>query len=163
MEERGISGIGVNLLSVVCLAQPTTDNRQQKKSIMQAYLSIQQNQSNLFVRHNNSNSCSNNWLDEVKNVLLSEMDNPGFTIPDLANAMCMSERSFHRKIKELTGQTANVFIQRQRLTKAKELLELGRLSLIKEVAYRVGYQRVDYFSNLFERHYGIRPAELINL
>lgn len=129
---------------------------------MQAYLSIQQNQSNLFVRRNSGNSYPNNWLHEVKSALQAEMDNPGLTIPDLADVLCMSERQFHRKVKELTGQTANSFIQAQRLAKAKELLQQGGFSLIKEIAYRVGYQRVDYFSNLFERQYGIRPVELIN-
>lgn len=73
----------------------------------------------------------------------------------------MSERQLFRKIKKQTGKTPNEYIQESRLQKARQLIYSGQFETLKEVTQQIGYKRVDYFSNLFEKRFGIRPLTIL--
>ena len=60
--------------------------------------------------------------------------------------------------KKSTGKTVNEFITETRLEKARELLKDDRIKLY-EVATRVGFSDVNYFSTLFKRYLGCTPTE----
>ncbi|MBP1966644.1 response regulator transcription factor [Paenibacillus aceris] len=62
--------------------------------------------------------------------------------------------------KNATGETFNNYLTRVRIEKAKELL-LERNMLVYEVAKRVGYKNVPYFSNLFKKYTGMNPTDLV--
>lgn len=124
----------------------------------------QRKTSALFIRHQSQhiNSDAALWLEKVKECLLPQLDNLNYKVSDLAYDLNYSERNFFRKIKQVSGLTANAFIRHIRLEKARELLLSGRYHTLKHIAYQVGYIRVDYFSNLYEAKYNQRPIELLN-
>lgn len=131
--------------------------------VMKAALSIQQDASSkLYLSHRSfGNLVNSNWLMRLEDLIASQIDNPNLSILDLAQGVYMSERQFFRKVKEQTGKTPNEYLRECRLQKARKLLYSGQFETLKEVAQQIGYKRVDYFSNLFEDRFGIRPTTLL--
>lgn len=60
--------------------------------------------------------------------------------------------------KEISNTNLSGYITEVRLQKAGELLEQTDLK-IREVMYRVGYHKSQYFSGLFKEKYGVTPKE----
>ena len=60
--------------------------------------------------------------------------------------------------KQKTQKNFNTYLDELRIAHSKELLAQGDLK-IYEVAEKVGYSNVDYFSTKFKRYEGITPAE----
>lgn len=101
---------------------------------------------------------SHHWMRKVDDYIRDNLSDPKMTISDIAAAVFVSERQFYRHVKKFTGKTPNVYLQRHRLQKARELLESNQLTTVKEVARAVGYTRSDYFSRLYTARFGIRPS-----
>lgn len=130
---------------------------------MKAFLSIQQSYKPLYIRHKSEpQQLDNPWLRALKAITSKQLDNPSLVAADLAAQLFMSERQFFRQVKKVTGKTPNLFLREMRLVKAKELIQSGQYLLLKEIASQVGYKRVDYFSNLYEQRFKVRPRELVN-
>ncbi len=100
----------------------------------------------------------NEFLVQLKEKVVPELGNAGFTIPELATAMGMSQIQVYRKLKALTGQTPSQFIRRIRLEKGKELLQDEKRT-VAEVAYDVGFTDPNYFSKTFHEAFGVPPGE----
>lgn len=130
---------------------------------MQNIYPIQQiAQPKLFIRHKTNGTPKNHsWLSKLKIHLQENLSNPQLSIPSIAADLFISERQLFRRVKELAGKTPNHFIQEVKLEKAYQLLLSGQYETIKEVALEVGFKRVDYFSNLFEKRYDQRPLEIL--
>ena len=64
---------------------------------------------------------------------------------------------FCRKFKTATGMTCSEFIAEKRMREARRLLARRDL-LIKEVAYRVGFEDANYFSRRFKTVVGTSPT-----
>ena len=99
---------------------------------------------------------------KLDQLIAGELSNSDLSISFLASALFMSERQLYRKVKQKTGKTPNEYIQECRLQKARQLLYSGQIEMLKEVSQQIGYKRTDYFSNLFEKRFGIRPAALLS-
>lgn len=82
------------------------------------------------------------------------------TLADLADKVYISRNHLSIIFKNMTGETFNTYLTRVRIEKARELL-LERNMLVYEVAERVGYKNVPYFSTLFKKFTGMNPTELI--
>lgn len=108
-----------------------------------------------------SHDFRNNWLRELDVLILENLEAPEMTIALLAKEMSISEPQFYRRVKQWTGKSPNIYIREIRLKKAKLLLESGDAKKVKEVAYQVGFLKVEYFSKLYFERYGIRPSEII--
>jgi len=76
----------------------------------------------------------------------------------VAELFGMSQRNFGRRFKIATNMTPVEYLQNRRLDAAKELLQNSNLS-IKEIAYRVGYLDVSYFTKLFKQFAFATPRE----
>ena len=85
-------------------------------------------------------------------VLEENMSDYNFDVDAFAGEMLMSRSSLYRKIKALTGHSPSVFIRSIRLKRAASLLESGQLS-VSEVAYRVGFLDMSYFSTCFKNQF----------
>lgn len=77
----------------------------------------------------------------------------------LQNAMNMSAATLYRKLKGLTGMSANEFIRKIRLKHGYELLKDG--CNVSEAAYSCGFNDVGYFRNRFKEEYGLSPSQFI--
>ncbi|MFC4306708.1 response regulator transcription factor [Cohnella boryungensis] len=81
------------------------------------------------------------------------------TIGELADKVSISRNYLSEIFRNIAGDTFNNYLTRVRMEKAKELL-LEKNMLVYEVADRVGYKNVPYFSNLFKKHVGVNPTDL---
>ena len=74
----------------------------------------------------------------------------------------MSRSSLFNKIRGLADVTPNEMIQVVRLKKAARLLKEGGYR-ISEVSYMVGFSSPSYFSKCFQKQFGIKPADFVEL
>ena len=75
----------------------------------------------------------------------------------LAAYLHLSPRHFARVFTAFTGSSPSVYIERARLHRAADLLSHSPLA-VKEIAARVGYADVRYFTRRFARMHGLPPA-----
>lgn len=93
------------------------------------------------------------WLrkDVVRPIKVSEM----------ADFMCMSERSFQRKFTEGFSISPSRFFERMRMEYARDFL-LPQLS-VDMSARALGYRSVAAFRKSFEKHFGLKPSTIKQL
>ena len=88
----------------------------------------------------------------------NHLNKAAISMQKLAELFGMSQRNFTRRFRSATNMTPVQYLQRQRLRQAKDLLQNSNLS-ISEIAYRVGYIDVSYFTKLFKQFSSITPKE----
>lgn len=76
---------------------------------------------------------------------------------DLAASMAVSERTLHRRLKELTGEAPKAFIDRLRIESACTLLQASDQP-IKSIAMALGFSEETVFRRLFRRYTGLTPT-----
>ena len=98
----------------------------------------------------------------ISNIIIYTQENiseANLNVEKLADQFNLSRSQLYRKIKALTGLTANELIRKIRLERAKELIETGQNS-ISEISYNVGFSSPSYFSKCFKAHFGVLPTEI---
>jgi len=88
----------------------------------------------------------------------NHLSNASITIQQLSELFGMSQRNFTRRFRKATNTTPLKYLQNQRLSEAKELLQNSNLS-ISEIAYRVGYIDVSYFTKIFKGFFSTTPKQ----
>ncbi|MEK4035456.1 helix-turn-helix domain-containing protein [Methylocystis sp. IM3] len=101
-------------------------------------------------------AASNQFLLEAERVIRQAGD-AALTARQLAIALNASERTLHRRLREISGETPKHFIDRVRLEKARTLLETTGHS-IKELAQSSGYADQTSFRRAFLRYSGMTPG-----
>lgn len=100
-------------------------------------------------------------MEKIMRSINNHLDNPKFSVEELANEVGLSRVHIHRKLKELTNQSASDFIRGIRLKQAAALLSKKKMG-ISEVAYAVGYTNLSHFSATFREQYGETPKDYMN-
>jgi len=80
-----------------------------------------------------------------------------FTRETLARYVGVSEDYLTRCFRQELGLTPMAYLNRYRVSRAKEMLSAGRKS-VTEVAIAVGFSDTKYFSRVFRREVGVSPA-----
>ncbi|WP_320019114.1 two-component regulator propeller domain-containing protein [Labilibaculum manganireducens] len=80
------------------------------------------------------------------------------SVDSLSGFCCVSRTVFYNKIKGLTGLSPLEFIREIKLKIAMQFLEKG--FSVSEVAHKIGYTDVKYFSKQFSSQYGYPPSKL---
>jgi signal transduction histidine kinase/ligand-binding sensor domain-containing protein/DNA-binding response OmpR family regulator len=88
------------------------------------------------------------------------LDRDEFNIQTLATEMGMSHSKLYKKIKTISGQSANAFIRFIRLRKAAELF-INTDYNVNETAFYVGIKDIKYFREQFTKTFGMKPSEYI--
>lgn len=97
-------------------------------------------------------------LADVINVINEKLSKEDLCVQDIADELALSRSKLYRKIKELTGKSANEMIRNMRLEKSKELLEVTEMT-IGEICYKVGFSSPSYYTKRFKEHTGLIPKE----
>jgi CheY-like chemotaxis protein len=105
------------------------------------------------------NQLDKKLLEKASAIINDNLSEPDFGIDDFAAAIGLGRTKLFEKIKGLTGQTPNDFIQTIRMNKAAELLVKSPELTISEIAYLVGFNSPKYFSSCFRRHFGVTPSQ----
>lgn len=100
------------------------------------------------------------FMNKLTEAVVNNIDVEEFNVDNLAEIMCMSRTSLHRKIKGISDMTPGDFIRIVRLKKAAELLQEGEYR-INEIAILVGFQSQSYFAKSFQKQFGVLPKDFI--
>ena len=100
-------------------------------------------------------------MQKVMKIINENLSNSDLSVEMLAANVGMSRVHMHRKLKELTSQSARDFIRGIRLKQAATLLSDKKFT-ISEVAYATGFSNLSHFSNSFKEFYGVSPKEYLN-
>ncbi len=122
-------------------------------------------QKNLFYFNKTHYLLSNEenlWLKRLEAIVTREMCSGRLSVSFAAHEMNVSERHLCRKLKSILGVSPNKFIRIMRLQEAHALTQDPVMENVQSVAHRVGYKRLDYFSDLYEKYYGFTPLESIS-
>ena len=98
------------------------------------------------------------FLEKLETIVLQQLNNAAFSVPQLAQSCEMSQTQVYRKLKALTDKTPSQFIRTIRLKQGKILLENTNLN-ISEIAYEVGFTDPNYFSRTFQQAFGVSPRD----
>jgi ligand-binding sensor domain-containing protein/signal transduction histidine kinase/AraC-like DNA-binding protein/ActR/RegA family two-component response regulator len=98
------------------------------------------------------------FLKNIESIVHEHLDDPAFGVGMLSQKALMSQPVLYKKIKAITGLSANDFVKSLRLKRAAVLLSEQRYT-VYEIAYMVGYEDSKYFSREFRKQYGVNPSE----
>lgn len=110
--------------------------------------------------NSNTTSLDKEFIQKAIDYITKNIEDPNIGVESLASHLNLSRSQVYRKIKALSGQTANEFIRNIRLHKAKAMLISGNTN-ISEVSYAVGFSSSSYFTKCFKAQFGIVPTQLI--
>ncbi len=91
-------------------------------------------------------------------IVEEHLSDSSFDISSFAANMNMSRSQLYRKLTAYTGCSPTKFIRLIRLKKAAQLLNLG-VGSVAEVAFKVGFENVGYFSKCFNETFGVPPSQ----
>ncbi|WP_183559945.1 hybrid sensor histidine kinase/response regulator transcription factor [Mucilaginibacter sp. SP1R1] len=100
------------------------------------------------------------FLEKCLKIIEQHLADPDFNIKTLAAEIGMSHSNLYKKIRSISGQSANSFIRFIRLRKAAEIF-LTTDSTVYETAYKVGLNDLKYFREQFNKLFGLNPSDYI--
>lgn len=111
----------------------------------------------------NEESLDDKFIKQVNEAIEKCADMPDLSVEHLAKELSMKHDQLYRKLKALTGVSANQYIRSYRLNRAVALLR-SKKYMVTEVLYRVGFNNPSYFTKCFKKEFGVSPSEyLLNI
>ncbi len=98
------------------------------------------------------------FLKKAMQVVEENIADPTFDVKAFVEHMGMSRSVLYRKLRSVTDQSANEFINTIRLKRAAQLLSQNKLT-VSEVTYMVGFNDPQYFSKCFSKFYKVNPSQ----
>jgi len=98
------------------------------------------------------------FFKKLNKIIQKNLTNSELSIELLAQEMNFSRSQMHRLLKKFTNLSASRYVRLYRLKIAAKLLEQSNMN-IGQVAYRVGFNNLSYFSKSFKEEFGKTPAE----
>ncbi len=102
------------------------------------------------------------WLLQLESLTMQKMANFNLSAEMLATNLGMSRATLFRRVKQLTGLTAQQYVTEVRFQVAREWLESRRYSSVKAIALSVGLKDVEHFSRQFREKFGKLPSSYLN-
>ena len=106
-------------------------------------------------------SIDQQFMKKVLEVVEKHIADADFSVDKFSREMAMSRVQLHRKLKALTGPSANRFLRTIRLNRAAELLAKKGAN-VTEAAYDSGFNNMSYFAKCFQEQFGVSPSEYVN-
>lgn len=100
------------------------------------------------------------FMEKLNRLIEENMTTVDIDIAFMTDKMAMSHSSFYRKVKALTGVSANEYIRKMKLQRSMVLMQEGE-SNVTEVAMLTGFNNIGYFRKCFKKEYGISPSEVL--
>lgn len=108
------------------------------------------------------NSSDEKFLQKTMDYVKDNLSDSNFSIEGMCSDLSISRVHLYRKLKALTNQSPTEFIRIIRLKQAAYLLSQNKLN-ISEVAYQVGFNSHQYFTNSFHKYFKMSPKEFVAL
>ncbi len=100
------------------------------------------------------------FIEKLNRLIEENMTTIDIDIAFMTDKMAMSHSSFYRKVKALTGVSANEYIRKVKLQRSMQLLKEGE-SNVTEVAMLTGFNNIGYFRKCFKKEFGISPSDVL--
>jgi len=100
------------------------------------------------------------FIKKLDEIIEANLTNEQFGVSQLASEMGMSRSNLHRRLNSITNTSVSQYVRQARLKQATNLLQDGSLT-VSEVAFRVGFGSVTYFSKCFRDYYGFTPGTAV--
>lgn len=97
-------------------------------------------------------------IHEARRILTGNLDNPP-TLYELGRRVGINTNKLNRGFRQVYGTTVHALLRRERLARARLLLEEERLS-ITEISHQLGFSDASHFVREFARQYGTTPGRL---
>ncbi|GEC72010.1 monosaccharide ABC transporter substrate-binding protein, CUT2 family [Flavobacterium flevense] len=98
------------------------------------------------------------FITKMNDIIKMNVENPKFSVEDLAKKMNVSRVQLYRKVKGIIGINISDHINNVKLEKAAELLKSNEMN-ISEIAYSLGFSSPNYFSTAFKNKFGVSPKK----
>jgi YesN/AraC family two-component response regulator len=105
-----------------------------------------------------ASSMDEQLLQRLLAVFEEHMEEPEFSIEQLSREIGMSRRHLNRKIQAITNLSTTDFIRTLRLQRAAGMLR-NASGTVSDIAYKVGFNNLSYFSRAFRKQFGRLPSE----
>lgn len=102
-------------------------------------------------------SIDREFLEKTIRLIKINLDNPTFSVEELADKMCLSCSQLHRKLQALIDQAPGQLLRNMRLQKAAELIKL-KAGSIADICWQTGFNDQAYFSRAFKKQFGCSPT-----
>lgn len=102
-------------------------------------------------------SIDQKFLEQVLKLLEQQYTNSDFGVTDMQNDLGMSKSQFHRKMKALTNESPGELLRNFRLKRAAQLLAQDA-DTVTQIAYKVGFNDLSYFTKCFKALHGMLPS-----
>lgn len=97
------------------------------------------------------------FLNRFHKLLSDHLADDSINVNQLASEMSLSYSSLYARVKDLTGQSPQVFLNTYRMNIAMELLQTHNYT-VSEVCYKVGASSPTNFARSFKKQFGIVPS-----
>ena len=101
------------------------------------------------------------FIKRLNEVILANLNNPEFSMDDIADSLNMSRSNFYRKIKGVLDLSPNEYLRLERLKMAAQLLKEGE-GRVTEICYMVGFNSPSYFAKCFQKQFGVLPKDFVD-
>lgn len=98
------------------------------------------------------------FLTKLFVVVDAALTNKDYGVAKIASMMNMTERTFSRRLKEVTQQSPKMFISDIQMERCAKLLLENPNKTIGEIANLCGFEEASGFSHAFKRVYGCSPT-----
>ncbi|MDD4591913.1 MAG: two-component regulator propeller domain-containing protein [Parabacteroides sp.] len=105
-----------------------------------------------------TNNLDRDFMEKAQKIIESHLDDPGFNVPVFSNEMGLGRTRLFKKIKGITGQTPNDFINTVKMKKATDLIINHPEYNIKDITYMLGFNTSKYFTKCFKKQFGMTPS-----
>ena len=99
-------------------------------------------------------------LKDIERILSNNKLDKFPSIDMLSKTAMMSSTKLKTKFKQIYGMKLYEFYNRNRLEKAKEMLQTGKYS-VKQVGVNIGFSNLSNFAKAFKKEFGILPKEIL--
>lgn len=97
-------------------------------------------------------------VSKLMKAIEKNMDNTDYTVDQLASDVALSRSNLYRRTQSMLGITPNDFLRNVRLKHAAHLLSNTDMP-INQIALSVGFQSPRYFSQYFNKMFGVTPSK----
>lgn len=97
------------------------------------------------------------FLKRCIEIVEKRLDSPDLNVKVLADEIGMSHSNLYKRIKSISGKSANEFIRFIRLRKVAQLLITTNHN-ISEAAFSAGFNDIKYFRDQFTKLFGMKPS-----
>jgi signal transduction histidine kinase/CheY-like chemotaxis protein/AraC-like DNA-binding protein len=91
---------------------------------------------------------------QTRVIIEENIENPLFGVPDIVDALGLTERTLYRKVKASSGLTPNQLIREIKLLFVRNLVEQNNFTSLIQLTEKVGFKNSSHLQKLYKERFG---------